>query len=1167
MAAGRVRQGQVYVEIGADPSKFFAALNRVNRRISGLGRELAGVGAGLVGAGMSLAAPFVAGVAAGVKFQNTLLAVQASTGATAAELERVRAAAFDMSAALSVGPAAAAAGMLELLKAGMSLDAVLGGAGEAALQFAKVGEMEVGQAAVVMSDAMNVFGVSASTAANTISAAADASSTSIAQMAEAFSMSSAVAALANQSIGDLSAALAILANNGVKGSDAGTSVKTMLMRLMAPADDAVGALQSVGLSVQSFRNADGTMKPLVEIIGTLTGAMEGLDQAARDDLFRRIFGADAIRSASILTTVGVEGFEAMTDAMGNALPVSEKYKTIMSGLAGAGAALSAAMQRLGIVLSETVGAALLAIMPPLLGVINGFTDFVRKNAAMVASVGKAAGAAVLAGGALVGLGGALRVVSATVGILLGALAALVSPFAMAARLAVGLAVSSAGATAAVGRLGVALGSQIVAAAGAAGAAMGRAAGSAAAFGLSASASVARFATVAASSAVAALRPFMTWFSAARAAGRGFFDAIGVGLRAQVAGFGLLRRAVSGIGGFGAALAGDISSLTAPLRRVAGDAVAMGSAFARQAADGVAAFATAATAPLRQFVAQAYASAAAAVTAGVRIAAGFGSAAVAGVSGFVSSAGLQLRGFVARVGGAAAATVAATAAMAGAWVSQALPATSAFLAGAAANLGRYIAQTAAAAAATVANAARIGIAWVASGLPGLTAFLAGSLSVFGAYAVAAGGVVATSIASAAAAAAAWIAPAAPVLAIVAAIGLAAAGVTAFGSQIKSAMSGVGEIVSQAAGFIGSGFNQAVADGAVVFGDLYRTATTTFNGIYDSLAAGDLSGAMDILWAGLVAGWLRGQEAIMGFIDPWISAVQNVFTDLGTNIAILWDQLWTALATNTIGATILGIFDNIANGVMAVWDGLIAAIQKGWIRVQGFITGAKDTKQRIAAIDNENAARAEQRRQERPGVNERVRRANEEGDQMKSDARARQEKMRQDGEAEKAGREGANAGRAVARRARTQEAENDLAEKSARGTSTRAAREQATELETQIGQVSSMEELHDLAAQFHALAAAGLLTQEQLERMRESLGAAQERIEGQASDEATAKRSAEDNAGAAGTDVQQSKAEAVGTFSALAADRMGFGSTVQERIAKAAEETAKNTRGMSEPKVAA
>jgi len=315
MSASGIRMGRVFVEIGADAAKFFTTLGTVNKEIGKIGRSMASVGTRMAGVGVGLAAPIAAAVRQGTNFESVLLNIKASTGATVAEVEQIRNAAMGMSEALGVGPTAATQGMLELLKAGMKVEQVLGGAGQAAMQFAKVGEMDIARAAVVMSDSMNVFGVSGAKAADTLSSAADASSTSIEQIAEAFSMSSAVAGLANQSIDDLSSSLAILANNGVKGSDAGTSIKTMLMRLMAPADDAAGALAQVGLSTQSFRGADGKMRPMVEIINALNQAMQGLDQTAKDDLFRRIFGADAIRSAAILSTAGVAGFKGMRAQM------------------------------------------------------------------------------------------------------------------------------------------------------------------------------------------------------------------------------------------------------------------------------------------------------------------------------------------------------------------------------------------------------------------------------------------------------------------------------------------------------------------------------------------------------------------------------------------------------------------------------------------------------------------------------------------------------------------------------------------------------------------------------------------------------------------------------------------------------------------------------------
>ena len=449
MSAGRVRQGGVFVEIGADARKFFATLDKINKSVGKVGASIAGVGGRVAGIGAAMAAPFVAAAAAGSRFQDVMLNVQASTGATTAQLDQIRKAAMSMSQALGVGPTEAAAGFLELLKAGMSVEQVLGGAGQAAIAFAKVGGMAVADAAVVMADAMNVFKVSGDTAANTLSAAADASSTSIEGIAQAFAQVSAVAGLANQSIQDTAASLAVLANAGIKGSDAGTSLKTMLMRLMAPAEDAVGALSSVGLSVQSFRNADGTMKPMVEIIRTLSVALEGMDQAAKDDIFRRIFGQDAIRAAAVMTSAGVEGFNAMRDGMAGAMTVGDKYATMASGLSGAMATLMAAMERLAIAISDAIGPSLMALVAPISDIINGVSLMVTRNEALVASIAKGVAVFGAVGAALVGVGSSLQLVSFGMGGLLKTASLVVAPIVGLITTLAGLVASFVSATAGV----------------------------------------------------------------------------------------------------------------------------------------------------------------------------------------------------------------------------------------------------------------------------------------------------------------------------------------------------------------------------------------------------------------------------------------------------------------------------------------------------------------------------------------------------------------------------------------------------------------------------------------------------------------------------------------------------------------------------------------------
>lgn len=819
-----VKAGQVYVEIGADPRKFFAALNKANKALGNMGRGIRNAGAGLAGVGAATLAPFAGAVRSGAQYESTLLNIKASTGATAAELDKIKTASMQMSAAMGKGPTEIAGGFLELLKAGMSVESVLGGAGQAALEFAAVGQMDVAAAAVVMADAMNVFGVDASTAANAISSAADASSTSIELMSQSFAQVSAVAALANQSIGDTSAAMAVLANAGIKGSDAGTSLKTMLMRLMAPADDAVGALGQIGLSVASFRNADGSMKPLVEIIGTLNGALGNMDQAAKDDIFRRIFGQDAIRAAAVLTASGVDGFNSMRNAMGGAMSVGDKYAVLMSGLAGAGMRLMAAMERLAIAISEAVGPAFLEVANAIGPIVDGFAKFVSANKELAQTVVQVAAGAVVAGGALIGLGVSLQTISYAISPVLKGIA-LIGP------------------------------------------------------------------------------------------------AIGMVL---------------------------------------------------------------------------------------------------------SPVGLLVAAFAAMV--------------------------------------------------------------------------------------------------------------------------------AFGPQIAASMQGmfggVGELINQAAGAIGGGFNAAVADGMIVLGDLATTAQTTFTGIYNAIAEGDLAGAMDVLWAGLQAGWLRGVEALMGVVDPWISMFQNAFTIMGAEIYKGWDWLWTNVSSafNTVGAVIQGSIDNVINGVLASWDTLEKGIRESWNYIQSFFTKGFDLKAENEKVKNEMDARARKRELERPGIEGRTEEAKKKNAEAEQDRKDRAKAVDANTQATIDQREQANADNRASRRAATQAAEGNLNSIGRGKREQRAMNGDFAALLKDIESASSLDQLRDLYTQYDALASNGRLSSVQSSTLEAALDDATERVSkatssmGGASPESKA---AEAGAQSAAIGAKQSQSEVAGTFSSVALGGMGFGSSLAQK----------------------
>lgn len=871
MSAGRVRQGGVFVEIGADARKFFATLDRINKQVGKLGSSIAGVGSRMAGVGAALAAPFVAAGVAGARFQDVLLNVQASTGATAAELDQVRKAAMAMSQSLGVGPTEAAAGFLELLKAGLSLEQVLGGAGKAAIAFAKVGGMAVADSAVVMADAMNVFKVSGDVAANTLSAAADASSTSIEGIAMAFSQVSAVAGLANQSIQDTAASLAVLANAGIKGSDAGTSLKTMLMRLMAPADDAVGALDQLGLSVASFRQADGAMKPMVEIIGTLSTALQGMDQAAKDDIFRRIFGQDAIRAAAVMTSAGVEGFAAMRDGMGKAMPVGDKFATMSSGMSGAVATLRAAMERLAIAVSDAVGPAFMDIAATIGPLINGFATFVSANKELVGQFAKGVAIFAATGGALFLLGKSLQLASGAFGVVLG---------------------------------------------------------------------------------------------------------ISGGV------FGVLKTIGSGAA----------------------------------------------------FVAMSFYKA------------------IAGVLAY--------------------------------------------------------------SAASVASAAASGAAWAVANAPLL--ILVGLLGAAGAVAI----------------------------------------------QAMGGFQGMADALS-------GGVSTAASDAMVVLGDLATTATTTFTGIYAAIAAGDLAGAMDILWAGLLAGWLRGVEALMGAVDPWIALFQNTFTYLGTGIATTWESMWSGLVqgATTIGAVVMGVVDNLVNGVMAAFDAMVAAVKKSWNWVQSFIVKGYDLAKENKKVDSEMSARARERGASRPGVTGRMAEAEKANAATASQAQGRINAMNQSADATAQGRLDENARLADERRAATVAAEGRLGGLVAGQRDQGIFRAQADAATESLGTASTMDEVRALAEEFHLLAATGKITQEQLKAFSDAAETAQTRIESERGAGGAAASVDPEAVKKAATDAAASQSEVAGSFSAASISGMGFGQSLAQKQLDTLKEIAKNTSGAEGSLVAA
>jgi hypothetical protein len=201
----------------------------------------------------------------------------------------------------------------------------------------------------------------------------------------------------------------------------------MLMRLVSPADTAHKSLGSIGLSVASFRDADGKLLPLVQIVDVLAKSLQGVDRIARDQVLGDVFGDRGIRVVGAFLDMGVGGFNGLADAMESNLPVAAKFEIMMSGLSGAFEKLGASVKLLSISFAKAIGSSLDAVVPKIQAVLNAFGALLERFPILAKVAAATAAAMVVLGAALVVGGIGMQVFGRTLGIVAKAIMLLATP--------------------------------------------------------------------------------------------------------------------------------------------------------------------------------------------------------------------------------------------------------------------------------------------------------------------------------------------------------------------------------------------------------------------------------------------------------------------------------------------------------------------------------------------------------------------------------------------------------------------------------------------------------------------------------------------------------------------------------------------------------------------
>lgn len=413
---------------GKDGKLNWEGLKKGGSATKALGEGITDLGRSMT---LGLTVPIVAagGAATSVaaSFDDAMSQVQGALGGASADMDGLRNLALQLGADTVFSATESAQAMVELAKGGLTEAQIKGGALAASMDLAAAGQLNLADAAATTVQMMGSFGLGAGDAtriANALAGAANASSADVSDLTQAMSQCSAQASLAGWSLEDTAAALALFADHGVKGSDAGTSLKTMLQRLAAPTDQAAEAIAAYGLNI---RDSNGKMKDISGIADELTGKLGGLSDAERDAALQTIFGSDASRAAAILMQSGSEGLAKYIAATNDATAAETMANAQKGELSWALENMGGAVESASIAFGTALAPAITAVAGVIGNVAEAFASLpagVQTAIAVVLALVAALGPLLMVVGSVVA---ALPAISEGFAVLGGALAIPLAP--------------------------------------------------------------------------------------------------------------------------------------------------------------------------------------------------------------------------------------------------------------------------------------------------------------------------------------------------------------------------------------------------------------------------------------------------------------------------------------------------------------------------------------------------------------------------------------------------------------------------------------------------------------------------------------------------------------------------------------------------------------------
>ena len=378
----------------ATTSTALSKIDVAGQKMETVGNSIAGAGKKMMGVTTVIGGVGVAAVKTAADFDSAMSQVAAVSGATGKDFDALRNKAREMGAKTKFSATEAAEAMNYMAMAGWKTEDMLDGI-EGVMNLAAASGEDLATTSDIVTDALTAFGLSAKDSghfADILAAASSNANTNVSMMGETFKYCAPIAGALGFSAEDTAEAIGLMANAGIKSSQAGTALRTIMNNL---AGDVKISGKAIGDVTIATTNADGSMRDLSDILSDCRSAFGNLTESEKAQAAESLVGKNAMSGFLALMNAGQGDIDKLSSAIDNCDGSAEKMAmTMQDNLAGQLTILKSQLQELAISFGDILMPAIRSIVSKLQGFVdklNGMDEGTKRTivtiALLVASIG------------------------------------------------------------------------------------------------------------------------------------------------------------------------------------------------------------------------------------------------------------------------------------------------------------------------------------------------------------------------------------------------------------------------------------------------------------------------------------------------------------------------------------------------------------------------------------------------------------------------------------------------------------------------------------------------------------------------------------------------------------------------------------------------------------